>query len=63
MNYDSRVRNLKHILLQSTIQDNWFTPGAKIADMENLVRDCVIMHNREDTYDAKIAQLYLHGYV
>ena len=51
---DSRVRNLKHGPLRSIIHDNWCTPGAKIADMESLVRDCVIMHHGEDNYDGKL---------
>lgn len=51
---DSRVRGLKFGPLANCINDLWFKPGARVLDMEDLVRDCVIMHHGEDTYDGKL---------
>jgi lysophospholipase L1-like esterase len=47
---DSRVKGFKEHALTYKLSDNWSKPGARINQMEDLIRDCIIMHHGEDSY-------------
>jgi hypothetical protein len=55
---DSRIKGFNEHALAFKLSDNWSKTGAGIQQMEDLIRDCVIMHHEEDMYE-KSSQIYI----